>query len=99
MKRNLHTPFRLATALVPLLAGASVFAHDDMDAAPLGCPPQDCVPVTRIDQVEAIDVQNVLFKMHGRAVYRNTLPTKCPNLARENRIAYETATSLLCNID
>jgi hypothetical protein len=27
------------------------------------------------------------------------LPSKCPNLARENRIAYETATSRLCNID
>jgi hypothetical protein len=98
MKRTAHTAFRLATALLPLLAGASVLGQDDKEGA-FDRTPQDCITVQRIDQVEAIDDQNLLFKMRGHSVYRNTLPSKCPNLARENRIAYETATSRLCNID
>jgi hypothetical protein len=98
MKRTAHTAFRLATALLPLLAGASVLGQDDTEGA-FDRTPQDCISVNRIDQVEAVDDQNLLFKMRGHAVYRNTLPSKCPNLARENRIAYETVTSRLCNID
>lgn len=61
--------------------------------------PQDCVPVSLIDQTDAIDDQNILFHMRGKRVYRNHLPRRCPNLARENRIAYETRGGRLCSID
>ena len=98
MKLAARTAFRLATALAPLFAGASVLGQDDQEGA-FDRTPQQCITVNRIDQVEAVDDQNLLFKMRGHAVYRNTLPSKCPNLARENRIAYETVTSRLCNID
>jgi uncharacterized protein DUF6491 len=98
MKRAVPTAFRLATALLPLLAGASVLGQDDQEGA-FDRTPQDCITVTRIDQVEAVDDQNLLFKLRGHNVYRNTLPSKCPNLARENRIAYETRTSRLCKVD
>jgi uncharacterized protein DUF6491 len=101
MKRAVHMPLRLATSLLPLLAGASVLAQDDQDdkEAAFDRTPQNCIVVSRIDQVEAVDDQNLLFKMRGHAVYRNTLPNKCPNLEREGRIAYETATARLCNVD
>lgn len=98
MKLAAHMAFRLGTALAPLLAGASVLGQDDQEGA-FDRTPQQCITVNRIDQVEAVDDQNLLFKMRGHTVYRNTLPSKCPNLARENRIAYETVTSRLCNID
>jgi hypothetical protein len=61
--------------------------------------PQDCIPVTSIDQTDAIDDQNILFRMRGNRVYRNHLPRKCPGLERENRISYEIRGSRLCSID
>jgi len=94
----MHTGFRLVAGLLPLLAGASAFGQDDEDK-PFDRTPQNCVITSRIDQTDAIDDQNIIFRMRGNKVYRNTLPRTCPNLQRENRIAYETRTSQLCNID
>jgi len=98
MNRTLHTGFRLAAGLLPLFVGASVLGQDDEDK-PFDRTPQKCVIVSRIRQTDAIDDQNIIFRMRGNKVYRNTLPKTCPNLQRENRIAYETRTSQLCNID
>jgi hypothetical protein len=61
--------------------------------------PQDCITVARIDQTDAIDDQNIIFRMRGKQVYRNTLPHTCPGLQRENRIAYQSSTARLCNVD
>jgi len=98
MIRTMHTGFRLAAGLLPLLAGASAFGQDDEDK-PFDRTPQDCVITSRIDQTEAIDDQNIIFRMRGKQVYRNTLPRTCPGLLRENRIAWETSTARLCSID
>src|SRR5262245_19065246 len=98
MNRTLHTGFRLAAGLLPLFVGASVLGQDDEDK-PFDRTPQTCVITSRIDQTDAIDDQNIIFRMRGKSVYRNTLPKACPNLQRENRIAYETRSSQLCNID
>src|SRR6188474_2166990 len=94
----MHTGFRLVAGLLPLLAGASAFGQDDEDK-PFDRTPQDCVITSRIDQTEAVDDQNIIFRMRGKQVYRNTLPRTCPGLLRENRIAWETSTARLCNID
>jgi hypothetical protein len=62
--------------------------------------PQDCVSVSNIDQTEAIDDQNLIFRMRRNdQVYRNHLPRRCPGLERENRIAYQTRGGRLCSID
>ena len=98
MNRTMHTGFRLVAGLIPLLAGASAWGQDDEDK-PFDRTPQDCVITSRIDQTEAIDDQNIIFRMRGKQVYRNTLPRTCPGLLRENRIAWETSTARLCNID
>lgn len=98
MNRTLHTGFRLAAGLLPLFVGASVLGQDDEDK-PFDRTPQDCIITSRIRQTDAIDDQNIIFRMRGNQVYRNTLPRACPNLQRENRIAWETSTSRLCDID
>jgi len=61
--------------------------------------PQDCILVSSIDETDAVDDQNLIFRMRGHKVFRNTLPRKCPGLERENRIAYEARNSRLCSID
>ena len=98
MNRTVHTGFRLAAGLLPLLVGASVLGQEDEDQ-PFDRTPQKCIITSRITQTDAIDDQNIIFRMRGNRVYRNTLPRTCPNLQRENRIAWETSTSQLCNID
>jgi hypothetical protein len=96
MIRASLTKWRLSAGLLPLLAGTAL-GQDEEGA--FDRTPQDCLVVSRIRATEAIDDQNIIFRMRGREVYRNTLPRACPGLQRENRIAYETTTSRLCNID
>jgi Family of unknown function (DUF6491) len=98
MIRASLTGFRWTAGLLPLLAGASALGQEG-DDAPFDRTPQDCVIVSTIRQTDAIDDQNIIFRMRGNRVYRNHLPRTCPGLARENRIAYRTSTSRLCSID
>jgi uncharacterized protein DUF6491 len=98
MDRVMHTSFRATAGISALLAAASAFGQDGEDK-PFDRTPADCITVARIDQTEAIDDQTIIFRMRGRSVYRNTLPSKCPGLERENRIAFQSSTSRLCNID
>ena len=86
----------LAAGLGPLVAAVALGQDDD---APFDRTPEDCLIVSRIRGTEAIDDQNIIFTLRGDQVYRNTLPRACPGLLRENRIAYQTATSRLCSID
>lgn len=97
MNRASLKGFCLTASLLPLCAAAPALSQEDEGA--FDRTPQDCVIVTRIDDTDAIDDQNIIFRMRGDQVYRNTLPRKCPGLQRENRIAYETASSRLCSID
>jgi hypothetical protein len=96
MDRASPAGFRLAASLLPLLAAASAGAQDE---GAFDRTPRDCIVVQSIDDTDAIDDQNIIFRMRGSKVYRNHLPRKCPGLERENRIAYETRTSRLCSID
>lgn len=98
MKTVMRTSCRIAVGLLPLLAAAGALGQDG-DDKPLDRTPQDCITVARIDQTDAIDDQNIIFRMRGKQVYRNTLPHTCPGLQRENRIAYQSSTARLCNVD
>lgn len=86
----------LAAGVLPLFWGSTALAQDD---GAFDRTPQDCITVSRIDQTEALDDQNILFRLRGNQVYRNTLPRKCPGLERENRISYRTSVGRLCSID
>lgn len=96
MDRASLVGFRLTASLLPLLAAASA---DGQDEGAFDRTPRDCIVVQSIDDTDAIDDQNIIFRMRGDRVYRNHLPRKCPGLERENRIAYETRSSRLCSID
>jgi hypothetical protein len=98
------TLVRFAVGSLPLLFGsAAAVAQDgekDSNAAGLfDRTPRSCVSVTAIDRTEAVDDQNILFYMRGKAVYRNTLPQKCPRLEQENRFGYKITVGRLCNND
>lgn len=88
--------WRSACALTLLVSSAVSWAQDD---GAFDRTPQDCVIVSSIDDTEAVDDQNIIFRMRGNKVYRNHLPRKCPGLERENRFMYETRGGRLCSID
>jgi hypothetical protein len=85
----------LAAALTAPAAGAQ---QDEADST-FDRTPEDCIPVSLIDETDAIDDQNIIFRMRGKKAYRSHLPRKCPGLARENRFQYETRGGRLCSID
>ncbi|HJR69266.1 MAG TPA: DUF6491 family protein [Gammaproteobacteria bacterium] len=86
-----------ATAVV----AASAVAQDDTSdvEGAFDRTPQNCILVSSIDGTDAVDDQNLIFRMRGDKVFRNHLPRKCPGLERENRIAYEARNARLCSID
>lgn len=86
----------VAAGLLPLFCAPTALAQDE---GAFDRTPQECITVSRIDSTEAVDDQNILFRMRGREVFRNHLPRKCPGLERENRIAYRTSVGRLCSID
>jgi hypothetical protein len=92
-----HSTLKLAAGVAALLSAGAALGQDDDEA--FDRTPQKCIMVSNIDQTEAVDDQTIIFRMRGRAVYRNQLPRECPGLERENRIAYETRTARLCSSD
>lgn len=98
MTRAVITRLTLTACIVASSAAPSAWAQDDEEGA-FDRTPRDCVQVSNIDETDAIDDQNLIFRMRNDRVYRNHLPRKCPGLARENRFAYETRVGQLCNID
>jgi hypothetical protein len=89
----------LSAGLLVLLAGPVALGQEGEEDAPFDRTPRDCVIVSTIRQTDAIDDQNIIFRMRGNRVYRNHLPRTCPGLQRENRISFRTTTSRLCSID
>jgi hypothetical protein len=87
-------------AATAVLAASAVAQDDAADVeGAFDRTPQNCILVSSIDETDAIDDQNLIFRMRGRKVFRNHLPRKCPGLERENRIAYEARNARLCSID
>lgn len=101
MLRSIRLPLVLTAPLAMLVASlASGQRAEEEDVATFDRTPQSCITVSRIDRTEVIDDRTVIFHMRGRdAAYRNYLPRRCPNLARNNRFMYEVRGSQLCDID
>jgi hypothetical protein len=94
-------PIRAAAIFVAALCSASAAGQDGVDGNDDGFDrtPQSCIPVSRIDRTEVIDDNTILFHMRGpNTAYANYLPRRCPNLAREDRFAYELRSRQLCDI-
>jgi hypothetical protein len=82
---------------LPLLVTFTLSAQED---GAFDRTPRDCISVSNIDQTEAIDDQNLIFRMRRNdQVFRNHLPRRCPGLERENRIGYQARGGRLCSID
>jgi hypothetical protein len=96
MTRATTARLRLSLWALPVLVP---FALDGQEDGAFDRTPRDCIVVTSIDDTEAIDDQNIIFRMRGNRVFRNHLPRRCPGLERENRIAYQTRGGRLCSID
>src|SRR5215831_7704520 len=80
----MHAPstplVRLGALALSAVAGSNqAFAQDD--SASIG---QTCVSKLAIDHTKVLDDRNILFYMHNRTKYRNTLAGTCPGLRAEN---------------
>ena len=96
MTRATTAGFRLSLWALPVLVPLGLGGQED---GAFDRTPRDCIIVSSIDDTDALDDQNIIFRMRGNRVYRNHLPRRCPGLERENRIAYQTRGGRLCNID
>lgn len=83
-----------AFAIAAVLAGAPAVAEDQDTQAD-----ENCIPLNRINNVEVLDRQHLLFRMTGRNHYLNTLPHACPSLRRHTPIMYRTSLNRLCSLD
>lgn len=80
-------------AILPALADNDDHsAHETVDG-------KNCISLVRIDNIEVLDRQRILFHMSGREHYLNTLPHPCPSLRRNQPIMYRTSLSNLCSLD
>jgi len=61
--------------------------------------PERCIRVRSIRRTQVIDDKTIVFFMRNRDIYVNTLQRQCPQLAREDRFAYEARGGNLCNTD
>lgn len=84
-----------AISLVCLTALPVVHAQD----AAADKEPIRCVKIDRIDNVDVIDNQNVVFQIGINDYYLNTLPYTCNGLRLNEAIMYRTSTNELCDID
>ena len=96
MTRATTAGFRLSLWALPVLVPLALGGQED---GAFDRTPRDCIVVSSIDETDALDDQNLIFRMRGDRVFRNHLPRRCPGLERENRIAYQTRGGRLCSID
>ena len=85
---------------------AAIFLGGAADARAHGVPPvtpdgkpESCVQLSDIRETRVRDDRTIDFYMRGHRVYRNTLPSECPQLGFEQRFAYETSLDKLCSVD
>jgi len=102
---------RKLLAVIPLAIGAGVLSFaaqsQESDERPaskappvevLG-EPKNCIATSRIRNTVVHDDYTIDFRMNGGEIFRNTLPSRCPQLGFEERFAYEVSVGELCAID
>lgn len=102
MTQRLNTAALLAAAAVSMVACSPQADRQQQVRAPavvvLG-EPVSCIQTSRIRNTTVHDDYTIDFEMSGSAVYRNTLPARCPGLGFEERFAHQTTTGQLCRVD
>ena len=61
--------------------------------------PTPCIMISRIDHIEVLDDQTILFHMIDGKVWKNVLPFPCVGLKFEGGISYDTSIDQLCRED
>ncbi len=59
----------------------------------------NCLSLSQVDHTEVLDDQTILFYMHGKKIWKSTLPYKCPSLGYEKSFSHKTSTNDYCSID
>ena len=98
MKRHLF----VIAAVLPIAACAAPAEHEREIRAPAAeivGEPVNCIQTSRIQNTSVHDDYTIDFAMLGGDVYRNTLPTRCPQLGFEERFAHSSPTGQLCRVD
>lgn len=86
-------------ALLAAVPGAARERPDRVPAATPTGPARSCIPLTSIRESRVRSDQVIDFVTRGREIYRVTLPQRCPGLGFEQRFAYATSLSQLCQQD
>jgi hypothetical protein len=60
---------------------------------------RDCIDLMRIARTRVADEDTILFYLRGGEIYRNDLPSRCPNLDRDERFMYRVSLNRLCSLD
>ena len=60
---------------------------------------RSCITLRSLRRTEIIDDRNILFRMRGRKIYHNILPSQCGGLEREDRFSYNSNLGRLCGGD
>jgi hypothetical protein len=58
-----------------------------------------CLSLARVEHVEVVDEQHLLFRVAGRESYLNTLPRPCRALNHQLGVSIDSRTARLCDID
>ena len=98
MKRNLL----FVAAVLPIAACTAEADREREIRAPaveIAGEPVNCITTSRIQNTIVHDDYTIDFDMLGDEVYRNTLPSRCPQLGFEERFAYEANVGQLCSVD
>ncbi len=101
--------FRAMLALIPLPLLAAACTSDPVaeaarsqaeiakaPAATVIGPEESCINRSQVRRTVIRSDQVVDFEMLGGKVYRNTLRARCPNLAFDRAITFETSIDQLC---
>lgn len=93
---KLSVTIRAATAglLISSVFSACVLAGDAESPGS-----KHCINLTRIQSIDVLDKQHILFRTPGNKTYVNTLPRPCPGLQKNKPILYKTSLSELCDLD
>lgn len=90
----------IATLGLALGTAATGQEKDAMDRVPKpkSGETRHCLSMSRIDRIEVVDDQTLVFHMHGKDKYVNHLPYRCPGLKR-NSFIHETSMNSYCDLD
>lgn len=85
----LYASIILCTAMFPVWAAEPATAASS----------KFCLGLIRIDNIDIVDKQNIVFKTKNGDYYLNQLPRACSSLSRYNAIMYRTPLNQLCSLD